>query len=289
MHHSRSITALAIRAAREAGQIALEGFRSQSLRIDHKSSFRDYVTQFDRACEAHIRAVVAAEQPDSSFVGEEGGESAGGGSLTWFVDPIDGTSNYARGIALWAVSIGVARDGEMIAGVIFDPVAQQLFWADARGAFLVEGAPEAHPGRELDDASRPLRSTGNIDPHAATVVMNFPLAHDLVHEPELALAQFAEVTREFAQVRGLGSTCITLAWIAAGWVDATVSFGTHAWDIAAGAFIVRQAGGVFAGYAAGYPLPESRDYEAPHYFAAVRGGEFAVLREIMRTQSVHPR
>lgn len=195
---------------------------------------------------------------------------------------------------MWAVSIGVAQAGEMIAGIIFDPANEQLFWADARGAFLVEGAAHIDALLDEDHGSpaegktpwRPLLSRGYNDPEYATVALNFPLARDLVYQPDLALEQFAQVTRAFAQVRGLGSTCIALAWIAAGWLDVTISFETNAWDVAAGAFIIRRAGGIYRGYdESGEVLAEQRDHHARHYYAAVQGGDFALLHEIMRTQS----
>lgn len=276
----QNITTVAIRAAREAGTIALKGFRSADLVARAKRDMHDVVTDYDRACEDHLRSVILAAHPDSTIVAEEAGSTLGDGPLTWFIDPIDGTSNYASGIALWAVSIGVARDGEMIAGVIFDPANGQLFWADERGAFLTD---ERSGGED-----QPLRGSGQTDPGRACVALNFPLARDLVHLPELALDQFARVTRSFAQVRGLGSTCIALAWVAAGWLDATVSFETNPWDVAAGAFIIRRAGGVFLGYEAGHAVPEARSHFAPHYYAAVAGSDFDLLREIMRTQSLRP-
>lgn len=238
----------------------------------------DVVTEADRACEAHIVGAIASVFPGSSIVAEEGGTSSGDGPLTWYIDPIDGTSNFARGIAMWAVSIAVEQAGEMVAAVVFDPVADQLFWADARGAYLDEGG----------QASRRIRSAGAIHPSEATVAMNFPLARDLVHYPDLALEQFAQVTREFAQVRMLGSTCITLCWIAAGWLDATVSFGTHPWDVAAAAYIVRQAGGVYEAYAGGRRQPARGDHQFSHYYAAVPEGRFGTLTDIMRTQSLRP-
>lgn len=276
----REITAVAIRAALEAGQIALEGFRRRDLDVARKTDIHDLVTRYDVACERRIRQIVRAATPDATIIGEEGGSSEGSGSLTWYIDPIDGTSNFARGIAMWAVSIGVARDGELVTGVIYDPVNDQLFWADDRGAFLRDG----HRGA----ADVPLRCWGHTDAADATVVLNFPLARDLVHRPELALEQFAAVTRSYAQVRGLGSTCITLAWIAAGWVDATVSFETNPWDVAAGAVIIRQAGGVFDGYRDGAPVPGNESHLAPHYCAEIPGADFSLLREIMRTQSQRP-
>lgn len=301
---TNQITDCAIRAALQAGAIALAGFRSAGLVTDTKADQHDVVTRYDRECEAHIRRVILDAFPDSSIVGEEEAALVGPGPLTWFVDPIDGTSNFARGIAMWAVSIGVAYEGELIGGVIFDPVSAQLFWADERGAFL--------RSREFGGEDQPLGSTGgshgagnvesagsggsassagsrgSADPARATVALNFPLARDLVHFPELALEQFAQVTREFAQVRGLGSTCIALCWIAAGWLDVTVSFDTNPWDVAAGAFIIRKAGGVFHGYRDGLIVAESHSHLAPHYYAAVSSGEFDLLHEIMRSQSMRP-
>ncbi len=277
---TREITEVAIRAAREAGAIALEGFRSCDLTVDVKADMHDLVTQYDGECEARISRTILAAFPESSIVGEETGSRPGAGPLTWYVDPIDGTSNFARGIAMWAVSIGVARDGELLVGVVYDPANDQLFWADERGAFLNDG--------RRGDGDVPMRSRGYTDPGRATVALNFPLARDLVHHPDLALEQFAAVTRSFAQVRGLGSTCIALCWIAAGWIDVTISFDTNPWDVAAGSFIIRRAGGLFRSYRGGELLPEERDYLGPHYYAAVPGGDFELLHEIMRTQSRRP-
>jgi len=279
------VTEVAIRAAREAGAIALEGFRARDLSAEVKSDMHDLVTRYDLACESHIRDVILGAYPDSAIVGEEGGESGGRGPLTWYVDPIDGTANFARGIAMWAVSIGVARDGEIVSGVVYDPANEQLFWADDRGAFLGAGAPG--PGDEAC-GGEPLRSWGHDAPERATLALNFPLARDLAHEPQRALERYAEATLAFAQIRGLGSTCIALCWIAAGWVDATISTETNPWDVAAGSFIVRRAGGVYHGYRDGRIVPEARDYLAPHYYAAVPGGEFELLHRIMREESRRP-
>lgn len=274
------ITELAIRAAVEAGDIAREGFRSLDLEVAHKTDRHDLVTRYDRACEDHIRAVILGAYADSSIVGEEASAHHGAGPLTWFVDPIDGTANFARGIALWAVSIGVAREGEMIAGVIYDPVSGQLFWADERGAFLRDRFGSAE--------DRPMRSRGYSAPGDATIALNFPLPRDLAHRPELALRQFAEITLEFGQVRGVHSTCIALAWVAAGWIDATISFETNPWDIAAGCFIIRQAGGKFFGYEHGHVVSDSASHLAPHYFASAPESGFEMLHEVMRTQSMRP-
>lgn len=269
----RELSDFTRRIAREAGAIAMEGFRNRDLGIDLKKDFHDMVTKYDRACEEHIRGEILTHYPDSTIVGEEDGATEGAGRLAWHIDPIDGTANFARGIAMWAVSIGVMLDGEPVVGVVYDPANDHLFWADDRGAFL---------------GDEPMRSWGFAEPAQATVVLNFPLPRDLVHYPDLALRQFVEVTEQFAQVRALGSSCISLCWVAAGWVDATISFEANSWDVAASAFIIRQAGGTYLTYADGEAQPEHHDYENPHYYAAVPGGNFEVLHEIMRTQSKRP-
>ena len=272
MTNVREITELAIEAARGAGEIAMEGFRQAGLRIDLKQDFHDQVTEFDRRCEEHIRGLIEERFPGSAIVGEEGGVS-GEGSLTWYIDPIDGTANFARGMALWCVCIGAAIDGEMVAGVVYDPANEQMFWADERGAFL---------------GDEPLVSRGFAEPQRATVIANFPLPRDLVHFPDLALEQFAELSREYAHCRALGSSAISLCWVAAGWADATFTFGANSWDVAAAAFIVRRAGGIYVTYAGGELQPEERDFENPHYMALVPEARFELLHRIMSEQSTRP-
>ncbi|MGO3151567.1 MAG: inositol monophosphatase family protein [Galactobacter sp.] len=269
----QELSGFAVSVAREAGAIAMEGFRNRELGIDLKVDFHDMVTKYDRACEKHIVDAILAAYPDSSIVGEEGGSVEGTGRLAWHIDPIDGTANFARGMALWAVSIGIALDGEMVAGAVYDPANDHMFWADDRGAFL---------------GDEPMHSWGYPNPAQATVVSNFPLPRDLVHYPDLALDQFSRLSHDFAQVRALGSSCISLCWVAAGWVDATMSFEAHSWDVAASAFIIRQAGGNYRTYLDGAEQPQSRDYEIPHYYATIPGGDYPILEEIMLTQSKRP-
>lgn len=269
----RALADFTERIAREAGAIAMEGFRNRELQIDVKVDFHDMVTKYDRACEEHIRREILGAYPDSTIIGEEDGATVGGGDLEWHIDPIDGTANFARGMALWAVSIGVALNGEMVVGVVFDPANDHLFRADDRGAFL---------------NGEVMRSWGYADPAQATVILNFPLPRDFVTFPELALQQFTAVTHEFAHLRGIGSSAVSLCWVAAGWADATLSFEAHSWDVAAAAFIIRRAGGQYLTYVNGELQAPERDYEHPHYLAMVPGADFASLRNLMREQSVRP-
>jgi myo-inositol-1(or 4)-monophosphatase len=261
------------RIAREAGAIAMEGFRRRDMAIDVKVDFHDMVTKYDRACEEHIRNAIVEAYPDSKIVGEEDGATEGTSKLEWHIDPIDGTANFARGMALWAVCIGVVWNDEVVVGVVFDPANEHMFVANEQGAFL--------------NGER-LTSWGFTDPAEATVILNFPLPRDFVHYPQKALEQFTEITHEFAQLRAIGSSAISLCWIAAGWADATLSFEAHSWDVTAAAFIIRQAKGQYLTYFDGKKQPELRDFETPHYLAMVPGAEFTTLQRLMEFQSDRP-
>ncbi|WP_156761244.1 inositol monophosphatase family protein [Microbacterium karelineae] len=269
MTTSVHLARIAETAARGAGAIALEGFRSRDLVIDEKADFHDPVTLFDKRSEEHVREVIEREVPGSRIVGEEGGET-GDGDVTWYIDPIDGTANFASGIALWTVSIAAAVDGEVVAGVVYDPVADRMFLADERGAFL-DGDP--------------LRAEGATTPERATIVPGFVSHRDLRTSRAEALDAFGQLLETFAHVRTFGSSAISLCHVAAGWADATFSFGTSPWDVAAAAFILRQAGGVYRTFAAGEERPARSDHLGAHYFGAVRGADFPLIERIMREHS----
>jgi myo-inositol-1(or 4)-monophosphatase len=259
-------------AALSAGKVALEGFRNHNFEIEEKADFHDIVTVYDRQSEAEIRAVIDARLPGSRILGEEGGCS-GDGAVTWYVDPIDGTANFARGIALWAVVVAAAVNGEVVAGVVYDPVAGHLFEADERGARL---------------NGRPLRARGCTTPEQATIIASFPLPRDLVHFKEEALAAYAELELGYSAVRDLGSSAISLCHVAAGWADATFAFEANPWDVAAPAFILKQAGGDYRTYGDGRQLSSDSDHLNRHYFGAVAGADFALIHQIMCFQSRRP-
>lgn len=269
---SIELSRIAEEAARGAGAIALEGFRSKGMSIDEKANFHDLVTVYDVRAEQFVRGVIEQRLPDSRIVGEEGG-SSGEGEVTWYIDPIDGTSNFARGIALWAVCVGAAIDGEVVAGVVYDPVADNLFLADERGAFL--------NGEEL-------RSEGATVPEQATVLASFPLPRDLIHLRAEALEAYAELENTYSHVRDLGSSAITLTHVAAGWADAVFSFEAAPWDVAAPAFILKQAGGIYRTYGAGEELPGASDHLNRHYYGTVAGANFPLIESLMRRQSTRP-
>ena len=266
------LTDIARSAALSAGKIALQGFRNHNFAIEEKADFHDIVTIYDRRTEAEIRAVIDARLPGSRVLGEEGGCS-GNGAVTWYVDPIDGTANFARGIALWAVVVAAAVDGEVVAGVVYDPVAGHLFEADEQGARL---------------NGRPLLASGCTAPEQATIIASFPLPRDLVHFKEEALAAYAELELGYSAVRDLGSSAISLCHVAAGWADATFAFEANPWDVAAPAYILKRAGGVYRTYGDGRQLPPDSDHLNRHYFGTVAGADFALIHQIMCLQSRRP-
>ena len=218
--------------AREAGDLAHRRRREGVDIAATKSTLADIVTAADREVEQLIRARIAAERPGDGFVGEEFAATAGDSGITWVVDPIDGTVNYASGSPLWAISIA-AVEGEpkprrwsALAGVVHAPVLDETFRAArGHGAYLGDqpiGVSETH-------AAGALIATGfGYDPatHAGdleTLVRVFGLARDM---------------------RRGGSASLDLAFVAAGRLDAYYERGLNAWDHAAGALLVEEAGGV---------------------------------------------
>ncbi|MFI6819300.1 inositol monophosphatase family protein [Nonomuraea sp. NPDC050328] len=248
---SRELAAIAAEAARAVGDRLRAAFRSRP-EVLTKRDFHDPVTEHDKAAEEDIRAVLGRLCPDSVVVGEEGG-SHGAGEVCWYVDPIDGTANFAAGLPFFCTSIGAAVNGEVVAGVVYDPVRNDEFTAWLGGA---------------ECNGRPLRSAGARTDREAMLLSSFPTPRDLAAGGEEALHRFARMVEAFASTRRPGSAALKLAHVAAGWAD--VAYGTHvnAWDVAAGSLLVRQAGGTYL------PLSGSV-FEPGGYLACVGGFDLA--------------
>jgi myo-inositol-1(or 4)-monophosphatase len=226
-----ALLATAVEAALAAGRLQRQHFRSP-LDVQKKGAI-DLVTEIDIAVERDFRRLIGERFPDHAVMGEEGGLAGGreGASHRWIIDPIDGTTNYAHGLALFCVSIALEVDGETVLGVIFDPMAEELFTAErGEGARLNGRRIHVSDCRSLTDA---LVCTG------------FP--YSVREKPGHLIAGFAEFMRLSRAVRRLGSAALDLCYTAAGRFDAFYEESLHAWDIAAGALLVEEAGGRVTG------------------------------------------
>ncbi len=234
---SASLRAVAIAAAQATGPGLRSAFRG-GVTSREKTNAHDLVTDFDEDTERILADYLLNAYPESTFWGEEDTQShsAGIAELEWIVDPIDGTSNFVHGIALFSVSIAATINQELVAAVVYDPIAEIVFSADEFGAYI----NDTKMSRE-DDASQPLRS----DERSLSLLTDYPSAEAIAEDGPLALEAFGDLVTTFATVRRPVSSAQSLAHVAAGWSDVWFGFGLKAWDIAAGAFIVQQAGGHF--------------------------------------------
>ena len=214
---------LAVAMARGAGDILRRGLGQAT--VERKGTL-ELVTEFDLAAERFIVDRVAAEFPGDGLLAEEGSRRAGK-TWQWFIDPLDGTTNFAHGLPHFAVSIAAAQDEELVFGVVYDPMRDEMFRA-ARGA-----------GAWLND--RPLTVSSARDLSRSLLVTGFP--YDLRENPDNNLDLFAHLARRSLAVRRLGSAALDLAYVAAGRFDGYWELRLSPWDLAAGIVLVREAGG----------------------------------------------
>ena len=194
-----------------------------------------FVSRADQQAERVLRTELARTRPEYGFLGEEGGETKGDGRNRWIVDPLDGTTNFLHGVPHFAISIGLERDGEIIAGVVYQPISDELFWAEkGNGAYI--DTPYAR--------SRRLRVSGRKDPARALVGTGIP--HLGKGDHATYLRRLSVVMSKTAGVRRWGAAALDLAFVAAGRFDAYFEYGLQPWDVAAGILLVREAGGLIS-------------------------------------------
>ena len=217
----------AISAVREAGETQRGAFRG-SYGV-HKKGVIDLVTDVDLAIERHFRERVAATFPDHVVLGEEYGAPSDpdAASPCWIFDPIDGTTNFAHGVPIFCASLALEIDGVLRVGAVYDPNRDELFAAErGQGAWL---------------NGEPLRVSSTSNLKDALLVTGFPYSVQVDGDDLLAL--FARFITESRAVRRLGSAAIDVCYVAAGRMDGFWEEGLGAWDIAAGALILEEAGG----------------------------------------------
>jgi len=224
----------AAEAARRGGEVLQARFGSRRT-IDYKGGI-DLVTDADRASEQALLAFLAGRFPGSRVLAEESGASGAAGSgLRWFVDPLDGTTNYAHGVPHFAVNVAVEDGAGLAAGATLDPLRGELF-AAGRGAGAFLGGERIR----VSDASELRR---------ALLCTGFP--YDIHEDPEPVLRLFRAYLRRARAVRRFGAAALDLAYVAAGRFDGFWEAKLKPWDVAPGILLVREAGGLVADFEGG--------------------------------------
>jgi myo-inositol-1(or 4)-monophosphatase len=224
------MTNIAVRAARAAGKIQMQYFNRLDTLTVAKKGRNDFVSEVDRACEQEIIQILKAAYPGHAILAEETGSQPGnqqGNDYQWVIDPLDGTTNYLHGFPQFAVSIACRHKGDLISAVVYDPFKDEMFTADkGYGAYLNDRRLRVSNRKGLDGA---LIGTG------------FPF-RDQTHL-DTYTQMFKAMISETAGLRRPGSAALDFAYVAAGRLDGFWEIGLSVWDFAAGALLVREAGG----------------------------------------------
>jgi myo-inositol-1(or 4)-monophosphatase len=246
---------IAVKAARRAGSIINRAALDRTpLEIRSKRA-NDFVTQVDKAAEAAIIDIIRRAYPDHAILGEESGalpgKSGGQGAskeseYRWIIDPLDGTTNFIHGFPQYCVSIALQHRGAIVQGVIYDPSKNELFTASkGRGAFLDDRRIRVSKCAQLKDA---LVGTG------------FPFKE--MSRFDLYLKQMKTLMQNSAGMRRAGAAALDLAYVAAGRMDAFWELGLSPWDMAAGALMIQEAGGLVGDLSGDAGYLESGDIAA---------------------------
>lgn len=253
-----------IAAARKAGRSLTRDFGEvENLQVSVKGP-GNFVSAADHKAEDIIFTELSKARPGYGFLMEERGEIIGADRThRWIVDPLDGTTNFLHGVPLFAISIGLERDGQLVAGVIYNPAADEMFTA------------EKGKGAILNDRRR-LRVAVRKSLAEALVTTGIPHLGRPGHA--LFLSEFKSVIGEVAGVRRTGSAALDLAWTAAGRFDAYWERGLEPWDTAAGIVLVREAGGTVSDLSGGQAM-----FEGSGILAANGSLHKALLSHIARS------
>ncbi|HEY7521724.1 MAG TPA: inositol monophosphatase family protein [Methylomirabilota bacterium] len=221
---------VAMDAARAAGRL-LHDELSGARRIAYKGSPTNLVTEMDQRAETLIVERLRRAFPDDAILAEEQGAAAGRSERRWIVDPLDGTTNYAHGLPIFGVSIALEAAGRLVLGVVYDPSRDEMFVGE-RGA-----------GATLNDTPIKVSATSTVG--AGLLVTGFP--YNIRETADTNLPEYAAFSLRARAVRRLGSAVIDLAYVACGRFDAYWELRLGAWDVAAGAVLVEEAGGRITG------------------------------------------
>lgn len=222
-----SLSFFATQAALRAGELLKQGFNT-AYKISNKPGVHNLVTEYDLAAEECIISFLKEQFPSHSFLAEERGKKAVKNSpITWVIDPLDGTVNFAHNIPFFSVSIAACTQDDVLCGVVYQPMTQELFMAEkGRGSYLNGARLKVSSTRKIEDA---ILATG------------FP--YNVSDDPHGCIAAFNKVLSHGVPIRRLGSAALDLSYVAAGRFDAFWEVILQPWDVAAGKLILEEAGG----------------------------------------------
>ena len=226
--------------ATEAGARVLEHyFTSKNLQVSNKEGINNLVTEADHASEKAIMDTIKEQFPDHFILSEEAGEMPTASEYKWIIDPIDGTVNYAHGIPICCVSIGIEHQGSMVMGAVFNPFMKEFYFAEKGAGAMLNG--------DL------IAVSAESDVNKSCLVTGFPYTY--LDVPNGPLDVFSRFIRKGIPVRRLGSAAMDLCWVAAGRFDGFYEHKLQAWDSAAGFLIVEEAGGKVTDFTGTYYSP----------------------------------
>ena len=216
-----------VEICRIAGEIIREGF-GKNFQIQYKTNEKNLVTEIDKKSEKAIMDFISKKYPSHAILAEESGEHKKESEYLWVIDPLDGTTNFAHGLPIFSVSIGVMKKNEIIAGVVYD-VMQNIFYTSEKGS-----------GAFAND--KKINVSNNDKIGLGVLVTGFP--YNVADNPDKAFERFESLTKKARAVRRLGSAAIDFCYVARGVFDGFWEVSLHPWDLCAGKLLVEEAGGI---------------------------------------------
>ena len=226
---------IGIEAARRGAAILLRHWQHLGKDDADLKARHDWVSNADRESEAEIMKTILELSPDDGFLGEESGRSSGASERVWIIDPLDGTSNYLQHFPCWSVSIALRDRGETVVGIVYEPL-RDLFFTAERGAGAFRNGDR-------------MRISSQQTLEGSFLATGFPFRAQEYVEPYVAI--FTDVIRTSKGVRRAGSAALDLAYTAASIFDGFFEMHLAPWDVAAGALLVTEAGGIVTDFSGG--------------------------------------
>jgi len=221
--------------AAEAANYAAAQLNKVGVAEAETKGLHDYVSRVDKTLEKMLTDALSELIPEAGFIAEEGTRNETGARFNWIVDPLDGTTNFLHGVPVFSISIALQENLETVAGVVYEINRRECFYAWKGGRAMLNGEP--------------INVSGIREPEKALLATGFPY-YDFSHI-DAYLQVFRELMQHTAGIRRMGSAAVDLAYLACGRFEGFFEYSLHPWDVAAGAFIVQQAGGSVSDFTGG--------------------------------------